>query len=270
MDAPAILAAFDVQLRADPPPEKGVERVWAGDPVRDGVGAVLRTVGAYNFIGWWVLTADQAPAAAAREAAYFRGLGQEVEWKVFSHDGPAGLEAALEAAGFEREPAETFLVFDQSKAIVDESAPQGIEVRRVVDRAGVADLVTANTAAFGASEPWRVDALTPRLDDGSLALYVAYADGKPISSGRLELAPGKDFAGLYGGGTDPAWRGRGVYRALVAARAAEARRLGVRYLTVDARDTSRPILQRLGFEALASITGWVLKPWSLSGSSGLA
>jgi GNAT superfamily N-acetyltransferase len=256
MDGPAILARFDAQLRADPPPEAGVERVWA----RDEAGSVLRTIGAYNFIGWWTLTADQAPAAAAREAAYFRGLGQEVEWKVFSHDGPPGLDACLEAAGFVADDPETFLVFDQSLNALDEALPAGIEVRRVVDRQGVADLVTANTAAFGKSEPWRVEALTPRLDDGSLALYVAYADGKPVSSGRLELAPGRDFAGLYGGGTDPAWRGRGVYRALVAARAAEARRLGVRYLTVDARDTSRPILQRLGFEALATIKGWVLTP----------
>ncbi len=252
MDAAAVLAAFDAQLRADPPPEAGVERVWA-----DGV---LRTVGAYNFIGWWDLTADQAPAAAAREAAHFRALGEEVEWKVFSHDRPAGLEAHLAAAGFVDDGPETLLVLDQTLTRLEEAPPPGIEVRRVVDRDGVADLVTANTAAFGKAEPWRVDALTPRLDDGSLALYVAYADGRPVSSGRLELAPGRDFAGLYGGGTDPAWRGRGVYRALVAARAAEARRLGVRYLTVDARDTSRPILQRLGFQALATITGWVLKP----------
>ncbi|HEX7759062.1 MAG TPA: hypothetical protein VF459_06150, partial [Caulobacteraceae bacterium] len=202
MDAAGVLAAFDAQLRADPPPEAGVERVWA-----DGV---LRTLGAYNFIGWWTLSEAQAPAAAAREAAYFRGLGQEVEWKVFSHDRPAGLDACLEAAGFVADPPETFLVLDQSLTVLDQAPPPGIEVRRVTDRDGVADLAATNTAAFGKAEPWRIDALTPRLDDGSLALYVAYADGEPVSSGRLELAPGRDFAGLYGGGTDPAYRGRGA------------------------------------------------------------
>ncbi|MBS0411068.1 MAG: GNAT family N-acetyltransferase [Proteobacteria bacterium] len=256
MDARAVLALFDAQLRADPPPETGVERVWA----RDDAGAVLRTTGAYNFIGWWALTPEQTPAAAAREAAYFRALGQEVEWKVFSHDRPDGLEAALAGAGFVADAPETFLVFDLDTGDLPLAPPPGVEVRRVTDRAGVEDLVAANAAAFEREEPWRVDALTPRLNDGSLALYVAYGDGRPISSGRLELAPERDFAGLYGGGTDPAWRGRGVYRALVAARAAEARRLGVRYLTVDARETSRPILQRLGFHPLATITGWVLEP----------
>ena len=80
----------------------------------------------------------------------------------------------------------------------------------------------------------------------------------PVSSGRLELAPGKAFAGLYGGGTRPDYQGRGVYRALVAARAAEARRRGHRYLTVDARETSRPILQRIGFQPLTTIRDWTL------------
>jgi GNAT superfamily N-acetyltransferase len=218
---------------------------------------VLRTVGAYNFIGWWQLTPDSLAEAAEGEAAYFRGLGQEAEWKVFSHDGPPGLERALAAAGFVAGGPETFLAIDLTVADLPPPPTEGFSVRRVVDRAGIEDLVVANGAAFGRAEPWRADALQPRLGDGSLALYVAYADdGRPVSSGRLELAPGRDFAGLYGGGTDPDFRGRGVYRALVAARAAEARRLGVRYLTVDARETSRPILQRLGFTPLATMTGW--------------
>ncbi|MGA0602580.1 GNAT family N-acetyltransferase [Caulobacter sp. KR2-114] len=257
MDRAALLAAFDAQMRSDPPPEAGVARVW----VPYGAGRVLRTVGAYNFIGWWSLTPQTMGQAADGEATYFRALGQEAEWKVFSHDQPAGLERALATAGFVAGGPETFLAIDLAEATLAAPRTEGISVRRVTDRAGVDDLVAANSAAFGKAEPWRADALAPRLNDGSLALFVAYADdGRPVSSGRLELAPGRDFAGLYGGGTDPAFRGRGVYRALVAARADEARRLGVRYLTVDARETSRPILQRLGFTPLATITGWEIHP----------
>lgn len=44
----------------------------------------------------------------------------------------------------------------------------------------------------------------------------------------------------------------------MAARAAEARRRGHRNLTVDARETSRPSLQRPGFEPLAVIRDWVV------------
>jgi hypothetical protein len=45
---------------------------------------------------------------------------------------------------------------------------------------------------------------------------------------------------------------------MVAARTADARRRGFRYLTVDARETSRPILERLGFEPVAKLTAWRL------------
>ncbi|MEB0307171.1 GNAT family N-acetyltransferase, partial [Cryobacterium sp. 10I1] len=56
------------------------------------------------------------------------------------------------------------------------------------------------------------------------------------------------------------WRGRGVYRALVAARAQLAARRGVPYLQVDASDDSLPILLRLGFEAVTTTTPYVWTP----------
>jgi GNAT superfamily N-acetyltransferase len=255
MDAARILARYDAEIRADPPPEVGVERVWA-----DGV---LRTVGAYNFIGWWTFGADETAQAVARQAAFFRERG--VQWKVFDHDGPPNLTAALSAAGFAEDGPETFLVLDLDETRPAFDPPAGIEVREVTDRAGIDDLVAVSNAAFGREEPWRADQLAGRLADPTQALYVAYERGVAVSSGRLELAPGKAFAGLYGGGTRPDYQGRGVYRALVAARAAEARRRGHRFLTVDARDTSRPILERIGFQPLTTIRDWVLAPAGAKG-----
>ncbi|MEO7059706.1 MAG: GNAT family N-acetyltransferase, partial [Lapillicoccus sp.] len=81
---------------------------------------------------------------------------------------------------------------------------------------------------------------------------VAWAGHTPICSGRLELHHGTDFASIWGGGTLPEWRGRGVFRALVAHRAREAAARGFRYLQVDASPESRPILGRLGFVELAT------------------
>lgn len=249
MDASAILARYDAEIRADPPKAAGVERVWA-----DGV--LRSTVGDYSFIIWWDFPARRAPEIAAREAAFF--AGRQLEWKLYSHDRPPGLEAALVAAGFIGEAPETFLVLDMEASQPPYDPPPGVEVREVKDAAGLADLWAVNAAAFGRQEPALLEALTGLLDDPTQALFVAYDGGRPISSGRLDLAPGKAFAGLYGGGTAPEQRGRGVYRALVGARAAEARRRGCRYLTVDAQETSRPILERLGFQPLATIRGWML------------
>jgi hypothetical protein len=81
--------------------------------------------------------------------------------------------------------------------------------------------------------------------------YVARVDGVAASIGRLYTHPDSAFGGLYGGGTRAAFRGRGLYRALVAARARDALRSGARYLVVDALPTSRPILERLGFQRVA-------------------
>ncbi len=81
-----------------------------------------------------------------------------------------------------------------------------------------------------------------------------------MAGGRLELTPDSEFAGLWGGCTDPGWRRRGLFRALVARRAALAAARGYRWLHVDASNESRPILLRLGFTEIAKTTPYVIPP----------
>jgi GNAT superfamily N-acetyltransferase len=81
-----------------------------------------------------------------------------------------------------------------------------------------------------------------------------------VSSARLEVVPGTEFGGLWGGSTLQRWRGRGIYRALVAHRARIAVERGIRYLQVDASEDSRPILERLGFVAVTTTTPYVWRP----------
>ena len=88
----------------------------------------------------------------------------------------------------------------------------------------------------------------------SSVAVVACVDGEPVSGGRVDLEPGVEFAGLFGGVTVPEHRGRGLYGATVARRAEIARDRGYRWLYVDALPTSRPILERLGFVRLTTTT----------------
>ena len=250
MDRAAVLAAFDREMRADPRPEVGVERVW--------VDGVLRTLGAYELIGWWDFEPGRALEIAEREAAFFRGRSQDAEWKVFSHDRPEGLEAALAQAGWTGEGPETFVAFDMNDGMLPADPVAGLEIVEARDAGGFADFLAVNAAAFDRPARQTVEELEKTLDDPSLAYLVAYAEGRPVACGGLQLAQGRAFAGLYRGGVVPGQRGRGAYRALVAARAGAARERGYRYLCVDARETSRPILERLGFEPLATIRGWTL------------
>jgi GNAT superfamily N-acetyltransferase len=82
--------------------------------------------------------------------------------------------------------------------------------------------------------------------------FLAYQDEKPVGFARLTASPDSAFAGLWGGGVLENFRSRGVYRALLAARIAEAKtRPGVRFLRVDALPTSQPILEKYGFVSVA-------------------
>src|SRR4051812_49999174 len=94
--------------------------------------------------------------------------------------------------------------------------------------------------------------------DGS-GIVVAEAGDAIVCAGWVRFESGTSFATLWGGGTLPEWRGRGIYRATVAHRAQLARERGAEYLEVDASDESRPILERLGFQAVTTTTPFV---WS--------
>lgn len=72
---------------------------------------------------------------------------------------------------------------------------------------------------------------------------------KDGGAGALLLRDGHGY--LVGGAVAEAARGRGVYRALVAARLAFLRERGIEYAVTHAREaTSAPMLEHLGFETL--------------------
>jgi ribosomal protein S18 acetylase RimI-like enzyme len=245
-----LLALYDAQMRANPPPEPGMAYELAG--------GVLRGTGNFNFIFHSDLTASSADAAIAEQARQFSNPPRELQWKVYDHDQPFDIAGRLLAAGFQIQEPETFMVLRLSDDRPLAAQSPGIEIRRVSDHSGLGDYVGVGSEVFGSDESWRIEAYSPRLDDPTLALYVAYDGAKPVSSGRLEMPKGRSFASLWGGGTLEAYRGRGIYKALVDARAREAARAGFAYLTVDARDTSRPILERLGFACLTRVRDFVL------------
>lgn len=250
MDLDRILARFDAEVRAKPSPPAGmsVER-------RDGL--VLLT-GGFNYVSAWNLTAPTMAAAVAEQAARFRARGQALMWRVYDHDGPPGLAACLSAAGFEPDPPGTLMFFDLAQDLPT-TAMDGVEVRRVRTLAELEGFVSAAGLAFGQEEPWQREAFAKQLDDPDMALFVAWLCGQAVASARLEMAAGRAFGLLFGGGVAPAHRGQGLYRALVAARVAEARARGLAYLSIEARDTSRPILERLGFVPAGRETIWTLR-----------
>jgi GNAT superfamily N-acetyltransferase len=81
--------------------------------------------------------------------------------------------------------------------------------------------------------------------------WLAFVDGLAVAWATAIAGPRGLF--LDGGATLPTARGLGCYRALVRARWDEAVRLGTPALVVGAQDSSRPILERCGFEVVCTM-----------------
>ncbi|NWF25188.1 GNAT family N-acetyltransferase [Streptomyces sp. PKU-EA00015] len=259
MDHTAVLALFDRQMRCRTTPP------GAAGPLTERSGRVVRQVGAdgdWSGVLWSDLTADTADADIAEQVRYFTGRGLAFEWKLYSHDAPRDLAGRLLAAGFRPEPEETVLVAETSGLPAVPELPDGVRLEAVTGPAGVELTMRVHDRAFGTDGTRLRQQLLAQLAQtpDTVLMTVAMAGDLPVCAARIEFTPGTDFAGLWGGGTRPEWRGRGIYRALVAHRAAAAARRGVRYLQVDASDHSRPILERLGFAALATTTPYVYEP----------
>jgi GNAT superfamily N-acetyltransferase len=251
VDLAAVRAAFDDQMRRDPAP--GPDARVARE---DRVTRLLAVDGSWAAVQWSDLDEADADAVIAAETA--RDVPY-LEWKHYSGDRPADLPERLAAAGLTPEGAETVLVADLDELDLSDPAPDGIRIATVEDEAGVDALVAVQEEVFGEVHPGTRTALLTSLplDPRPVEAVVAWAGERPVSAGRTEFSAGRDFAGLFGGGTAADWRGRGVFRALVAHRAARARQRGVRYLYVDAVPMSRPIFERLGFVPLAVTTPYV-------------
>lgn len=262
MDHQAVLTAYDHQIR------RGAQTDSPGARIeRDG--GVVRQVGAahdWNGVHWADIDAATADAVIAEQIRYFTSVDRSFEWKLHSHDRPADLADRLRAAGFVAEPPETVLVAEVAGLPTEPELPEGVSLLPVTDAAGVQLMADAHDIAFGddgsgLGERLRKRVLTQLTETpDDIVAVVAMAGDTPVSSARMEFSPGTDFAGLWGGGTAPEWRGKGIYRALVAHRTRIAADRGYRYLQVDATEDSRPILQRLGFEPLSVTTPYVYQP----------
>lgn len=255
----ALLAAYDEQMRGAPPhPPAGV--VYEQD------GPLLRITGQHRgFVSGprdLGVGGAELDALIARQRDHFAARGEAVEWKTRGHDRPADLTDRLRAAGFVPEERETVVVGEAERMARTPVTPAGVTLRQVTADADMHRIAAMESAVWGQDWSRLADDLIGRVAAApdQIAVLVAEADGEVVCAAWLVLRAGTQFASLWGGSTLAAWRGRGIYRALVAARAELAVARGVRFLHVDASDDSAPILKRLGFHAVTTTTPYVWSP----------
>lgn len=220
-----------------------------GEAVQVFPGLTRVIKGPLRWVSWSSLDESLADEVISSEIMYHRAAGMSFEWKVYGHDQPADLLERLQRHGLIAGAPEAVLVYDLSSG----PPPTGSEtctVSRIKKPEQLEDYRLVAEEALGKDYSLTCRELSAALARGSAQHlgYIAYSGAEPVSIGRLYTHPLSVFGGLYGGATRAEYRGHGFYRAIVAARAVDAIELGARYLMVDALPTSRPTLERLGFQ----------------------
>jgi GNAT superfamily N-acetyltransferase len=201
----------------------------------------------------WSKTTRPLNEVIAEIAAHVRGWGLgEVHWWVSAATRPAGTEEALQARGAQLSETVQVLGCVLDAGLPELDPPAEVTVGLVRDEPTVLAASFVAVHGWGRAEPGEAD-LARQLDEAVRDLrtwsgfrVVAFADGRPVSTGGCTLAGG--VAQLWGAVTLPDSRRRGGYRAVLAERLRLARDHGATLALVKGRVlTSAPILLRAGF-----------------------
>lgn len=201
------------------------------------------------------LDPDEVPEAIHEVREEIARSGhREAVWRIGSSATPADLVDRLTAHGFVPsnrpgdEPHLTSMMLTEEPPAVD-----GVEARRVESAAELKLASAISSAAFGEEEDdfdWDVRFVSERA--GHIPrMYIAFVDGVPVGAARALVEPDCPAVMLISGAVLAEARGRGAYRALVRTRWDDAVAAHQPALVVHAGAMSRPILERLGFHAVA-------------------
>jgi GNAT superfamily N-acetyltransferase len=239
-----------------PPPVGRPERLVevAGVRVLVGSGMPMGSVFPEN------IPAAELRAVVEEVRVWLRAEGRTTGvWFVPKIAEPAGLAQRLQELGLVRNESPPFEPRYANMVAVEAppSGPSDVEVRRVgnIEDVRLAGEVAARAFGMDAETAAAYEARAELIwqfesEGGARATFLATVDGE--AAGFAGASFGKSAVYFGGSGTDPDFRGRGIYRALVRARWDAAVERGTPALTVGAGAMSRPILERLAF----SIVGW--------------
>ena len=258
MNKNEILALYDDQER-----KNSIHPLYKREEAGPVVRNVSRDPSRMSFIIYSDLTTANADQVIQEQVDWFRDEvdGYGLEWKTFDHDAPADLKQRLSTHGFEEDEAEALLIIDLQDPPPVYLQPVTADVRRITDAALMAQVAAVQEKVYDEKFDWLERQLRQNMtaEPDTLGVYIAYVDDIPACAAWISFPKGSTFAGLWGGATLPEYRKMGLYTAVVAARAQDAIMRGYRFLTVDAGDMSRPILEKRGFQLLTYTTPFTWK-----------
>ena len=215
-----------------------------------------------NSVSWIRCQADDAGEVIREARTIFAPRHLPFAWILEPGVEPPDFADHLVANGAHPDPhgAEAQVMVLPAEAAVEAPPIAGLEIQdALIDLETFRKADAAAAEAFEAAEPTAEADYLAMLDrrrqnfraEGNRHWLLATVDGEPAGAAGIILYP-PGGAIINGGSVRPKFRGRGIYRALVAARLEIGRRAGVAGLIVWGGDMSAPILAGLGFEKV----GW--------------
>ena len=200
------------------------------------------------------LAPETVVAALAEIRALVRERGREgAEWELGDSTQPPDLVERLLALGVRRDVDEPDAIGMVLRGVPAWEPSAGVMARPVESAAELRAARQVQGEAIGTPRP--LDEIQSERDFAHEGLegttFVALLNGALVAAAYAAYTPHGLL--LFAGATLEAARGKGAYRALVAARAREAARRGTPVLVTHAGHMSRPILLRLGFECVTRI-----------------
>ncbi len=256
MNVIQIREIFDREQRRD---------VVYADATRQALPRVVRHTPLYGGPGFVIHTTldeENADAEIAAQLAFFSDRKIAFEWKAYDYDQPPDLRQRLARHGLQADDREAVMVLDLNDHPGLLAQPIERDIRRVIDAAGVERMIGVEEAVWEQDRSQLGARLARDLEEtpDEIRAYLAYVDGEAAATAWIYFHAGSQFASLWGGSTLARFRKQGLYSALLAVRAREARARGARFLTVDASPMSEPILAKHGFITIANAWGYMWEP----------
>ncbi|MEO7256093.1 MAG: hypothetical protein ABIZ64_17845 [Casimicrobium sp.] len=252
----ALLALYDDTMR------RNVHIAGCEREITPVVTRCTTTTGSQRYIMWHDFRESGVTASVDAEFSAVRGHAKVLMWKLYAHDSTHDeLRDSLVARGCNGNDHCT-LMATPVRGLIEVLAAQkhtssSLAIRELVTSKeldayqNIWDDVWPDAPNSRYVDDYR--ALIERREPG-IAFFAGFDGDNPVTSGYMFHAPGAPFALLCGGTTKAAWRRQHAYTGMLTVRAHAALERGAQYLAVEASPESKPILERLGFKALSTLS----------------
>ncbi|HEV2654750.1 MAG TPA: GNAT family N-acetyltransferase [Ktedonobacteraceae bacterium] len=202
-------------------------------------------------------------AKIAETLAYFKARELSCMWVIGPSVRPTDLATRLLEHGLTFLNEAPVLVLDLSETEEDAPTLEGLAIQEASNAEELRPLVELEMQCFAVSEEiahYYYDTYVATGFGSGQAWhhYIGMLHGRPVAMAALLLHAG--VAGIYGVGTIPEARRRGIGMALVQHALREARSAGYRVALLTPTDMSLRIYQRLGFQQHCALQFYLWRP----------